>query len=118
MENTHITSPGPFSDNLPTPPASSVAPSIHGPPLPRPRKHPLPPGGAKESSLIFYLENALTNISKRVQNRHVNELLRGELKGYPTFVEYAKDIDGLVDVIWVTNSRTFTTPHLPLANKG
>lgn len=107
-----VRSPGPFNDNFPTPPASSIAPSTHGPPLPKPRKHPLKSGGPKESELIRYLDHALGNVVKNVQNRPHRRRRASDgieevrdTEGYRTFAEAAKDLDGVVDVVWVSGSR-------------
>ena len=94
--------------DLPTPPASSVAASQHPSPLPQPRRHPLQPGGTKESELIRYLDHGVNQIQKRVDNRVTNRktpALLGQEEGYRAFWEVAKDLDGLVDVIWVSGSR-------------
>lgn len=98
----------PFAENLPTPPASSAAPSQHPSPLPQPRKHPLKPGGPRESDLIRYLDHGINSIQKRVDNRMTNRKLKpepGEEQGYSAFWEVARDLDGLVDVVWVSASR-------------
>jgi hypothetical protein len=100
---TSMTSPG-----IPTPPASSVAPSQYASSLPQPRRHPLKPGGPKESELIRYLDHGINNIQKRVDNRTTNRKLNpvlGEEVGYGTFADVAKDLDALVDVVWVSGSR-------------
>jgi hypothetical protein len=100
-----------MSPDLPTPPASSVAPSQHASPLPQPRRHPLKPGGPKESELIRYLDHSINNVQKRVDNRVSNRKIKpalGEVGGYGAFAEVAKDLDGLVDVVWVSGSRTVT----------
>ena len=100
-------------DIPPTPPESSFAPSVHyTTPLPQPRKHPLPSGGQKEASLIFYLDRALDNVGKRTTNRHVKELLPGELPGYKSFAEVVKDLDPLVDIVWVSGTPTLQLPYL------
>jgi hypothetical protein len=96
------------SAGFPTPPESSAAPSQHASPLPQPRRTPLKPGGVKESELIRYLDHGVNNIQKRVDNRVTNRKTQpaaGEEGGYSTFVEVAKDLDGLVDVVWVSGSR-------------
>lgn len=98
-----------FPDAFPTPPASSVAPSMHPSPLPKPRRHPLRPGGPKETGLIAYLDHGINNVQKRVHNR-INKTKgsprsEGEEEGYRTFREAAKDLDGILDVIWVSGSR-------------
>ncbi|KAJ4309672.1 hypothetical protein N0V94_008822 [Neodidymelliopsis sp. IMI 364377] len=110
---TLITSPSPV--DLPTPPASSVANSQHPSPLPQPRRHPLQPGGAKESELIRYLDHGVNQIQKRVDNRVTNrktEALLGQEEGYRAFWEVAKDLDGLVDVVWVSGSPNLQIPYL------
>ncbi|KAF2246696.1 hypothetical protein BU26DRAFT_521136, partial [Trematosphaeria pertusa] len=108
--------PGPFHDNLPTPPASSVATSHHPSPLPQTRKHPLKPGGPKESELITYLDTGLARVQKRVNNRKNNRKMKketqGDEEGYHTFSEVAKDLEGLVDVVWVSGSPNLQIPYL------
>jgi hypothetical protein len=98
------------SPAFPTPPASSVAPSQHASALPQPRRHPLKPGGPRESDLIRYLDHGVNSIQKRVDNRvtHRKTLpVMGEKEGYGAFADLAKDLDALVDVVWVSGSRMF-----------
>jgi hypothetical protein len=104
-----------LEDNLPTPPTSSAAPSQHASPLPQPRKHPLKPGGPRESDLIRYLDHGINRVQKRVDNRMTNRKLQpapGEEEGYRAFWEVAKDLDGLVDVVWVSASPNLQIPYL------
>src|SRR4051794_37636293 len=100
-------STGLYRDAMLTPPASSIAASHHPSPLPRPRKHPLKPGGVKESSLISYLDQSITAVKRRWAKRMFKdeEIGQGDVKGYHHFREAAKDIEGLIDVIWVSGSR-------------
>lgn len=103
---------------LPPPPESSFAPSVQAPsvhtatPLPRPRKHPLRSGSQKETSVIFYLDRSLENIGKKVTNRNVKDLLPGEVQGYKSFAEAVKDLDALVDVVWVSGTPSLQVPYL------
>ncbi|KAL6705923.1 hypothetical protein ACN47E_006202 [Coniothyrium glycines] len=102
-------------DILPTPPASSAAQSQHASPLPQARRHPLKPGGPKESELIRYLDQGVNQTQKRVDNRMTNrttELVPGEAVGYKAFWEVAKDLDGLVEVVWVSGSPNLQVPYL------
>lgn len=93
-------------DAIPTPPASSVAPSSVTSPLPRPRRHPLKPGGHKESDLILYMDHGLNNVQLRVDNRGQKAGVAGvDVDGYVHFGEVEKDLEALVDVIWVSGSR-------------
>ena len=101
------------ADGVRTPALPSFTRSVHKPtPLPRPRTHPLPPGGAKEASLIFYLDRVLDNLGKRITNRHVKDLLPGELPGYTSFAQAVKDLDSMVDVVWVSGTPTLQLPYL------
>lgn len=96
------------SPGILTPPASSVAPSQHASPLPQPRRKPLQPGGPKESELIRYLDHGLNNVQKNVDNRVTHRKMKptvGEEAGYSSFSEVARDLDALVDVVWVSGSR-------------
>ena len=100
-------------DIPPTPPESSFTPSVHyASALPRPRKTPLPSGGQKETSLIFYLDRALDKVGRRATNKHVKELLPGELPGYKSFAEVVKDLDPLIDVVWISGTPTLQLPYL------
>ena len=68
----------------------------------------------KESELIRYLDHGVNNIQKRVDNRVTNrktQTVAGEAGGYGTFLEVAKDLDGLVDVVWVSGSREQPVPN-------
>ncbi|KAF2475994.1 uncharacterized protein BDR25DRAFT_339892 [Lindgomyces ingoldianus] len=105
---------GSFHDAVLTPPASSVTTSHHPSPLPRPRQHPLKPGGVKESSLISYLDQTVKAVKRRWAKRMFKdeELGQGDVKGYHHFREAAKDIEDLVDVIWVSGSPNLQTPYL------
>ncbi|CAI6339673.1 unnamed protein product [Periconia digitata] len=87
--------------DLPTPPASSIAAS----PLPQPRRRPLTRGSPKESQLISYLDKSLNDIRKKIDNRGVET-------GYISFSQIARDIEGIVDVVWVSGSPTLQTPYL------
>ncbi|KAF2112094.1 hypothetical protein BDV96DRAFT_468914, partial [Lophiotrema nucula] len=83
-------------------------------PLPQPRKKPLQPGGAKESELISYLDHTIRNVKGRWAKRMFKdeEVEQGEAHGYHSFGEAAHDIDGLVDVVWVSGSPNLQVPYL------
>jgi hypothetical protein len=52
----------------------------------------------------------VNSIQKRVDNRvtHRKTLpVMGEKEGYGAFADLAKDLDALVDVVWVSGSRMF-----------
>ena len=97
-----------FPEHIPTPPASSIASTNQPSPLPLHRKHPLKPGGPKESELIHYLDQNVGKVQVRVHNRvniRKSPVIGDDGKGYNTFAEAARDLEGLVDVVWVSSSR-------------
>ena len=88
--------------------ASSTQPQL----LPRPRSHPLNAGGPKESSFIMHVDQRLLHINrryaKRIDNKdHAAEPIveASEGSGYDNFTEAAKDIDSLIDIIWISGTR-------------
>lgn len=102
------------SPAFPTPPASSATQSQHASPLPQPRRHPLKPGGLKESELIRYLDQRVNRVQKRVDNRVTNRKMKpapGE-EGYSAFADVAQDLDELLDVVWVSGSRKLVVKRL------
>lgn len=111
-------SPNAIHNNLPSPPASSVAPSHHPSPLPKPRRHALKPGGPKEGELIRYLDAGVNKIQKRCDDRfknrktYIGRVGPGDAEAYRNFSQAAKDMDGIIDVIWVSGSPYLQIPYL------
>lgn len=94
------------SSNANLPSASSI--------LPCPRSHPLKPGSSKESSLINYVDQKLLAISRRYELRSnpiadKQPTLSPKDKGYKDFGAIAADLDTLVDLVWVSGSRSSLT---------
>ena len=108
-------SPGPggfLQPVLPSPPSSVTTsdPALSSI-LPRPRSTPLKPGSPKESSFIDYVDRKLLSISRRYEKRFNTDFedqatsgLEG--KGYERFGELASDLEGVLDVVWVSGTRT------------
>jgi hypothetical protein len=119
MDNMDI-SPHPHRHISPSTPSSSVVPSHHPSPLPRPRKHALKPGGPKEGELIRNLDAWVNKIQKKCDDRFKNRATytqgvgggAGQADAYSNFEQAAKDMDGLVDVIWVSGSPNLQIPYL------
>ena len=104
--------------SLLSPPISSS--STATPPLPHPRSHPLKPGSTKENAFVNYVDNKLTEISGRYERRF-NTGLESEdsttepsglansgnqpATGYQTFAEAAKDLENILDIVWVSGTR-------------
>jgi hypothetical protein len=89
------------------------------PTLPHPRSTPLKPGSSKESSFIDYIDRKLLGISRRYEKRYnadfEDEATSGtEGRGYESFAELAKDLEGVIDVVWLSGTRE-THPTWPLS---
>lgn len=106
--------------SLPSPPPSSHrSDSIEPSHLPQTRVHPLKPGSAKESSVIYYLDDRLLAISRRYEKRIEERALNNEPSraedrshGYRTFGQLAQEIEAVIDVVWVTASRKTALPSV------
>lgn len=103
-EGAHL-SPGLLSPPLTN--TSSIQPQL----LPRPRSHPLNAGGPKESSFIMHVDQRILYINRRYAKRMDNEnhtaepiVEASEGSGYDNFTEAAKDIESLIDIIWVSGT--------------
>ena len=110
--NSPYAEPGGFlTETLPSPRLStSTSPSNALSTLPSPRAYPLKPGSPKESSFIEYVDRRLLDISGRYEIRfNIGAELDHEQipkpRGYESFTELATDLDGVVDVIWVSGTR-------------
>lgn len=82
--------------------------------------HPLKPGGVKESSLINYVDGKILRINRRHAKKFSsviddqNDADGGDkdkdeeqTKGYESFKEVVKDIEEVIDVVWVSGTREF-----------
>lgn len=94
---------------LPSPPASPVSsPSAGNTILPQPRSTPLKPGSAKESSFIDYVDRKLLGISRRYEKRFnagFEDDETSEGRGYESYGELARDLEGVIDVVWMSGTR-------------
>ncbi|KAF2140093.1 uncharacterized protein K452DRAFT_253883 [Aplosporella prunicola CBS 121167] len=91
---------------LSPPPSSSTATSA----LPHPRSKPLKTGGNKESAFIRYVDERIRQIQRRFAKRGTGGTVTGDVKGYDNFADASKEVDQLVDVVWVSG-----TPSLQIA---
>ena len=97
---------------IPTPPPAAVnCPPTGNPILPQPRSNPLRPGSAKESGFIDYVDRKLLGISRRYEKRFnadfEDEAASGiQGRGYESYAELARDLEGVIDVVWVSGTRT------------
>lgn len=92
-------------DELITPPPSSTTSSTVANSLPSPRQRPLKSGGPKESAFIRYVDQNILLAKRRWAKRKFDDGSTGEVKGYHSFKEAGKDLDSLIDVVWVSGTR-------------
>jgi hypothetical protein len=94
-----------------SPPQSSVASTVAHTTLPHPRSNPLKSGGAKESAFIRFVDQGILKIQRRYALQgDIGQVESADEKGYENFVQVAKDIDRLVDLIWVSGTRKIVLP--------
>ena len=110
--------PGGFlQPTLPSSPTSTATFISNTPStLPHSRSTPLKPGSSKESSFIDYVDRKLLGISRRYEKRYntdfEDEATSGiEGRGYESFGELAKDLNGVIDVVWMSGTRKNPNPH-------
>lgn len=91
----------------PTPSSTSTAtPSA----LPKQRSHPLRPGSVKESTLINHVDQTLLSINRRhakkFSSRYEETSEPESERGYESFREVVDDVEPVVDLVWVSGTRT------------
>ncbi|KAL8671606.1 MAG: hypothetical protein Q9168_003896 [Polycauliona sp. 1 TL-2023] len=103
---------------LPSPPASSVSsPSAARNVLLQPRSRPLRSGSSKESDFIFYVEQRLLAISRHYENRFSATLSEEanpdvEGRGYTNIGEEMRDLDPVVDLVWISGTPSLQITFL------
>ena len=94
--------------------------------LPHPRNSPLKSGGNKESAFIRHVDSQITNIQRRFAKRTnfstaINEkgevnvpadTWAGDVKGYASMKQACKEIEQVVDVVWVSGTPSLQVPYL------
>ncbi|GFN13927.1 hypothetical protein AtubIFM55763_009954 [Aspergillus tubingensis] len=135
---TGETSGGFLPPTLPSPAPSTPRPSTPSL-LPKPRTHPLRAGSAKEATVINHIDTTLLKISRRHAKKFSSAYYKptddgdgfnsnargyspesfeprregeGEVQGYESFKEVARDLEGLVDVLWVSGTPSLQIPYL------
>ncbi|EFY91580.1 hypothetical protein J3458_014472 [Metarhizium acridum] len=112
-DQSTIPEPGGFirQTGLPSPaPSSASTRPIAG--LPHPRGHSLRPGSSKEDMVRRYVEERLLNISRRYVKKFGNPSPGDEVVGFKSFGEVAKELDGLVNVLWKSGTPSLQIPFL------
>ncbi|KID74577.1 uncharacterized protein G6M90_00g110940 [Metarhizium brunneum] len=112
-DQSTIPEPGGFirQTGLPSPaPSSASTRPLAG--LPHPRGHSLRPGSSKEDMVRRYVEERLLHISRRYVKKFGNPNPGDEVVGFKSFGEVAKELDGLVNVLWKSGTPSLQIPFL------
>ncbi|KHN95174.1 meiotic recombination protein DMC1 [Metarhizium album ARSEF 1941] len=80
--------------------------------LPHPRGHSLRPGSSKEDMVRRYVEDRLLLISRRHVKKFGNPSPGDEVTGFKSFGEVAKELDGLVNILWKSGTPCLQVPFL------
>ncbi|KAF9886401.1 hypothetical protein FE257_011433 [Aspergillus nanangensis] len=96
----------------PAPTSSTVTPSL----LPTQRSHPLRAGSTKETTVINHVDKTLLMINRRHAKKFSgafdDQNQKESERGYESFKEVVKDLEGLVDVLWVSGTPSLQIPYL------
>ncbi|KAL2130714.1 hypothetical protein VTI74DRAFT_6043 [Chaetomium olivicolor] len=101
----------------PAPSSTSTVRSIAG--LPHPRAHALRPGSAKEDQVRHFVSGRLLHISRRFVKKAgmaapgADELqVDDDIEGYKSMGELCKDLDGLINIVWLSGTPSLQIPYL------
>ncbi|KAL4991759.1 hypothetical protein BDW68DRAFT_126831 [Aspergillus falconensis] len=135
MITTNSASAGGFmqpSVPSPAPSASTVTPPV----LPKQRTHPIRPGSMKEATVINRIDKTILAINRRHAKKFSSvfeqqptqqngngtatksasdkggEIEGDKERGYESFKEVVKDLEGVVDVLWVSGTPSLQIPYL------
>ncbi len=89
----------------PSSPSSAKASSLST--LPIPRLHPLHPGSQKEIAFINYVDSKILRINRRYAKKFSSDRdeVGEEASGYDDFEDVVKDLDHVLDAVWVSGTR-------------
>ena len=119
-------SPGGFlRPVLPSPPPSVPESSIGSSSLPHPRHTPLRLGSTKETAFINHVDEGIARVQGRFAKRTgpSEPVLDGDideqsaqaaknLAGYANFKEAGKDLESLVDIVWISATPSLQISYL------
>lgn len=108
MESTPPPQGGFIPPSLPSPaPSSALSSATISHSLPQQRHHPLKPGSGKETAVINYVDSHILAINRRHAKKFSSSFSgeKDEDRGYERFREVVKDIEAVVDMLWVSGTR-------------
>ena len=102
----------------PAPTTSSIS-SVAG--LPHPRAHALRPGSAKEDQVRNFVSDRMDHMTRRFMRKSGGIVDEGELEldgeaevtGYASAAELCKDLEGVINVLWLSGTRESAPSHPP-----
>lgn len=92
--------------SLPSPAPSNASRNSTTSNLPHPRSQPLRAGSAKEEAARRYVEARLLHISRRYTKKFQPPDADEDVHGYENMSDAAKDLGEVVDVLWLSSTRT------------
>ncbi|KAK4096342.1 hypothetical protein N658DRAFT_501681 [Parathielavia hyrcaniae] len=98
---------------MPSPaPSTSTVKSVAG--LPHPRAHALRPGSAKEDQVRHFVVSRIEHISRRFVKKQGGTAPpgSGDVQGYKTMLELCKDLEGVINIIWLSGTPSLQVPFL------
>jgi hypothetical protein len=108
-ESSQSVGPGGFIRTLPSPAPSSTSTTRSTTSLPHQRGRPLIPGSAKEDKVRSYVDGQLLYISRRYIKKFSVENPDDKVLGYHSMGELCKDVEGLVNILWLSATRRFSS---------
>ncbi|KAI1770666.1 hypothetical protein F4818DRAFT_432272 [Hypoxylon cercidicola] len=96
--------------SLPSP-TPSTASSRAAAGLPQPRSRPLVRGSKKEDYARNHVSDRLLHISRRFVKKHGIPDPADEVKGYESMDEVCKDMEEVVDLLWLTATPSLQIPY-------
>lgn len=115
LRDSDVTAGGFIPPIMLSPPPSSVAGSTNAASiLPQPRKHPLKLGSPKETAFINHIDQSLSDIQRRYAKRHTvaDDDEPSVTRGYSSFKEVGRDIERLVDLVWVSGTPSLQIQYI------
>jgi len=85
--------------------------------LPHPRQHALRAGSVKEDKVRRFVEERLLHIGRRYVKKFGIPEPGDEVVGYKSMSELCKDLQGLIDVLWLSGTR-LCIPDMACARAG
>ncbi|KAL2265019.1 hypothetical protein VTJ83DRAFT_7529 [Remersonia thermophila] len=113
---SHAGGGGFLAPSLPSPAPTTSTVSTLRPDLPHPRRQPLRPGSAKEDQVRDFISDRMSHITRRFVKKTGGASLDGDpgddIEGYGSMAELCKDLDEIVNIIWLSGTPSLQIPSL------